>query len=471
MATEIPTEVLELLFQQLVHDDAIRHGTNMTTVLVICRRWYDVFLQLLWKDLAFCNLDQLIRFSSAPASIGFSLIRSLTISLEPLLPQTVPGAKRTSGGGYLMSDMLEDFDHIVAHGNKATNCLWVALKQLPTLTSQMSNLHTFSFSVKWEKYVVPPTGFWLEHRAIYDIVHSLPTSLKNLELDTKAQENTTGTDGEWIICNAIGSRLDHLEHVRLRLKRYCSKLFGPSTTLKTLSVSMIESLGRSAGNLRCDDGAKYRTWRHKQEGRQQGRKTRNELIESAQRPLEPLPSLQKLVLTEMKVSEEDSMALILVRDIKNSKTIAMPVHHVPEKHIVQLRHFSDDSAFKDAAGSIMNLTEAAEGNLWVTTEAGSRFPAAYRDSVEGRGHKWSARNSYETKEQFLARNNGEKVGLWKDEDEVGEPLVGPRQFDGLGEVEPIFKGKAKHEREFGEDRDSDFEIDFDEDGNQVDPTV
>ena len=406
--------------------------------------------------------------------MGLALVRSLTISFEPVLPQITPGAKPTSRGGYLPEDMLEDVQHILAHGNEATNCLWVALKKLPTLTSQMSNLHTFSFSVKWEKYVVPPIGFWLEHRAIYDIVHSLPASLQNLELDTKAQENTTGADRGWNICTTIGSRLDHLSHVRLRLKRYCGKLFRPSTTLKTFSVSMIEPLGRSPDNLRCDDDAQYRTWRHGRGGRQQGRKTRNELIEAAQDllVLEQLPSLQKLVLTEMKDhEEEDSMGLMLVRDIKNSKTIAMPIQNVPETHVLQLRLLSDDSTTEDAAGSITNLTEAAEGDLWVTTEAGSRFPAAYRDSVEGQGHKWSARNSYETKEQFLARNNGEKVGWWKEEDEVGERLLEARQVDGLGEVEPIFKGKTKHQREFGEDRDSDFELDFDEDGNQIIPTV
>ena len=86
-----------------------------------------------------------------------------------------------------MSDMLEDFYHIKDHGNKATKDLWAGLKRLPTLVPQMSNLHTFSLSVKWKKYIVPPPGFWLEHRAIYDIVHSLPISLKILELDTKAQ--------------------------------------------------------------------------------------------------------------------------------------------------------------------------------------------------------------------------------------------------------------------------------------------
>ena len=57
-----------------------------------------------------------------------------------------------------------------------------------------------------------------------------------------------------------------------------------------------------------------------------------------------------------------------------------------------MRYLARDGTFKDAvSGSIMNLAEAAEGDLWVTTENGSRFPAAYRDSAEGRGHKWSAR--------------------------------------------------------------------------------
>ena len=95
-------------------------------------------------------------------------------------------------------------------------------------------------------------------------------------------------------------------------------------TLQSLSISLVEPLGWSVDNLRCDDDLEWFSGRQQQEAQRLGRRTRDELIDSASGALEKLPSLQKLVITEVEDPRDGSERLLLARDIKAGKTAAMP---------------------------------------------------------------------------------------------------------------------------------------------------
>ena len=108
---------------------------------------------------------------------------------------------------------------------------------------------------------------------------------------------------------------------------------------------------------------------------------------------------------------------------------------------------------KDAIDHIISLGDAVEGEIWVTTDEGSRFPAAYRDFAEGRSHRWTSKRRFETKDDFIANHNGDMIELWKDEDEVGHPLLATKEMDGLGEVEAIFLENTPLQREADEEEE------------------
>ena len=116
------------------------------------------------------------------------------------------------------------------YGNKDMKDLWRALDQVPASMSYITRLKAFSLSLHWSSGIVAPKAFWIPHSTIHNIVKQLPLSLRCLEIDLESQERTASSDVEMDICEAVATTLPHLEHVRLRLARYCAKLFVPSET-------------------------------------------------------------------------------------------------------------------------------------------------------------------------------------------------------------------------------------------------
>ena len=114
MSSSLPIEVLEILVNTLLDTQDGGADGQITTILTVCKRWYDVFLPILWKDLVIRGPSELQRFVSAPKSRGFSLVRSFTVSFEPQGPKKFPSS------GDIAARLLENGDFIMDHGNEST---------------------------------------------------------------------------------------------------------------------------------------------------------------------------------------------------------------------------------------------------------------------------------------------------------------------------------------------------------------
>ena len=287
----------------------------------------------------------------------------------------------------------------------------------------------------------------------------------------KGQERTTSTDNHTDICEAVAARLPHLQHVRLRLVRCCEKLFVPPDTLRTMVFSTISPFGcsdvRQCGNRSHDitAGNRYNS--------EVCDATRNVLVESALRVLDKLPRLEKLKIIDQQAGEDGSLTLMNVREIKAARTLSLPLlflHRWVESHSqVNLRLPTPDDAARDVVGLITGVEQAAEGHIWATTSTGSRFPIAYRGAPQGRAHQWVKLHAYETKEEYISNRDGQMIGLWQDEEDMGRPLMAARETEGLGKANPIFKEKTPRELQWEQEEQERVELEESDDDMRIDP--
>lgn len=176
------------------------------------------------------------------------------------------------------------------NGNHDTNTLWLALRQLCTVLPHLRCLETFSFTVRSDRPIASTFGFWLRHGDMYSLLTSLPLSLRSLELDTAGYEDSTATDSSRDLCAVIATRFPKLEHLRLRLSRYCPRLLLGSDTLRTLVVNMCMPLIITTSQQCGDEDADVSDWI--EACRRNGQATRKMLVESGVRNLARFPNLE-----------------------------------------------------------------------------------------------------------------------------------------------------------------------------------
>ncbi len=189
--------------------------------------------------------------------------------------------------------------------------------------STLRNLTTFSFFVHGHSQCFAPIGFWLRHHEIYELVNHLPTSLTNLEIDTKGFEKTTFKDAGEDICTVISSRLKNLQHLRLRLSRYCNNFFAPSSTLQSMTITTI--LPKSHTESQQCGRTDYEQTDGPEKREPQGRETRQMLVERGMEMLPRLPSLRNFLIIDAEGErEKHTFLIIVVRDLISRRLSAYP---------------------------------------------------------------------------------------------------------------------------------------------------
>ena len=106
MSVDIPNGVLEAVFEKILR------GNEVTRILTVCRRWYDIGSRLLWQEIVLRNGDAMLRLSSIAESPCFLLIRPLTVTLPLFEPELVPHPTT-----YLLAEGME---YVEKYGNKDT---------------------------------------------------------------------------------------------------------------------------------------------------------------------------------------------------------------------------------------------------------------------------------------------------------------------------------------------------------------
>jgi hypothetical protein len=321
--------------------------------------------------------------------------------------------------------------------NDETQKLWTGMEQLSHLLPQFHQLTTFSLFVKTHDTPHGPLGFWLQDQQIFNIIDKLPSSLENLEIDTRGFEQTTTSDTPADICKVIAGHLSHLLHIRLRLSRYCGSLFVPSSTIRSMLINMILPWPITSSQ-QCGTPA-YKASEMLHVKRETGRATRQMLVEKSAQTLASWPSLKSMLIIDHQQRESGSFDMLNVRDILKEKTVSLPYYFVStigepgSKYC--LRYYEGDE-ISDVVGRTGDTEIIAEAYMWVTTKQGSRFPAAYKVSAEGRGLDWDTRKPWQTREQLKKRRN-DSPKLWTEEETEGRILLRPREVEGVGEVDNL----------------------------------
>jgi hypothetical protein len=237
MATWMPPEVLEIVFQSLLVRRTTDTSVSPTVVLRVCRQWNEIGARILWRDISLRNVDVLSRFSTTAPSPNLLLVKTITIASSP---------QKTRRFGrpdsiLLLPKINEDESVTREHGNIASRSFNQHLDSLSTLLPRMKHLTSFSLQIGPPRYARRERDFIVRRTVLRNLVSSLPSSLRYLELDTRCHERLTHKDRQPHVCHAIAERLTHLHSLRLRLRRVCSDLFCPSESIKSLVINMIEN--------------------------------------------------------------------------------------------------------------------------------------------------------------------------------------------------------------------------------------
>ena len=276
-------------------------------------------------------------------------------------------------------------------------------------------------------------------------MQKLPPSLTFLELDTKCWENTKSADQNHNICELISLRQPRVEHLRLRLNRLCTDLIVGSPVLKSAVINMLSSdYTTETGQCGEEDFIQSDRWGLREEA---GHRTLRGIIEHTTSQLPELPNLEKMLVVESQMYKDGFYDIIKVRDIKAKKTTVSRTTYaqinMESCPILHLRYRDRDGTIKDVVGHYANIEELLEGPAWCSTTSGSRFPATFKDSPEGRGYRWAQYDRYRTKDQILDEGKEWHVPFFGDERDVECFLVEPFEVDGLGDVEAPVKEKCQ----------------------------
>ena len=115
-------------------------------------------------------------------------------------------------------------------------------------------------------------------------------------------------------------------------------------------------------------------------------------------------------------------------------------------------------------GHTWHLDHPVEGQTWVQTSEGSRFPAQYAHSPAGRQHDYIEDETLSQEHMLDMLSNAEDApDLWKREAASGRQLLQARITNGLGDVPPLAREVWKFE---GEDDEEERFDDEDEDGGE-----
>ena len=204
---------MEILSQILLHVKIVSSTSSLAQCLLCCKIWLDATLPLLYSDLVLTN-SNLEAFNQSFNVTHASLVRSLTMTVDPVQPAKKPG----SPYGYAF---LEDPDRMMQVGSQQSKELWFLLHVSVDKIATMVEMMTFSFNVSTLPKAV---GFWIPRPLITEFIKILPKTCVNVEIDSRG--NDYSEPGDAHLCDALREILPRLRHLRLRLSTLCPAILG-----------------------------------------------------------------------------------------------------------------------------------------------------------------------------------------------------------------------------------------------------
>ncbi|KAK2799265.1 hypothetical protein FQN50_008541 [Emmonsiellopsis sp. PD_5] len=184
----LPAEILVEIFN---------YGSagTLKNCVSVNRRWHSLALPGLYANIVLRN-SNIYSFLKLFNAVHIPLVHSITVTLH----STICAAIRKQDENIDYTDPIAELSS--------------------TLLPQLTKLSTFSLFCRCNDCEV-----FIKPRELAGLINALPTTCVNLEMDLKQIENLT--TGEQHVCEDIRRILPRMEHVRIRLPRVCSELFGP----------------------------------------------------------------------------------------------------------------------------------------------------------------------------------------------------------------------------------------------------
>jgi hypothetical protein len=436
-----PDEILEQILGKALQNNIEPDDGDpppVTSVLRVCRRWLTVGLPLVWTDVVLTS-GALVKFVEGPGSNHENLrkIRSLTLittKSEAMLP-------------------LHNDTHSHAHSRelflpKGSDLYGQSLNELRMLLPFFTNLVCFSL------YMNLPGAMELELKPsdFSGLIEDLPATVRSFELDTGKRGFMQDHTRQHHFCESIGRRLHSLEHVRLAVTGLCDAILPAEcpqqSRLRELVINF--SKPRSSTLLcQCESiifvgGMRYMKPRPID-------KLLSSLVE-----LSKQGSLSQLLVLEMFNRDRrwNNDYVILKYDVLTNTTTTCPLLFLDDHPNASDRPLAFELRMPGTIGvddegvpqgspaqtytderhfwkSDQYIGEVVEGETWIQTQGGPRFPkdcqlATDRGSVDPFAtQKWTLQRLHE------AGVTEEIVTIWKEESRAGRFLHRSEVRNGL----------------------------------------
>ena len=201
----LPTEILVKILRKVKRVEHLWNTNDFTSVLTVSRKWSSCAMSAIWKDVVLTSAISIDRFSGALSSSVAGRVQCLVITITA--EATHPVDERAA--------LLErEYCH-VAWASEATKALSAALARLADSLPQLSNLRSFSLSIRVHQDEARPWEFFLDRNDLSDLLRQLPISLEDLELNTAGTERVASDADACHLCADIQQLFPRLRHIRL----------------------------------------------------------------------------------------------------------------------------------------------------------------------------------------------------------------------------------------------------------------
>ncbi|KAJ3541461.1 hypothetical protein NM208_g4602 [Fusarium decemcellulare] len=393
MATTIKTISPELLSQILkfVYQSQDGRPSSLLGCLLVCRRWRDHALPILYRHLVL-RTNHLSRFLNSFNHQNFSS-STQSISLHLFQPRVTRGRHASAGANQTLDSFLRRL---------AKDVLPLALR-----------LVNFSFTAKRDN----PHGLYFYRETISVILSALPVGCVNVEIDTGNRDWNHDDASQVHLCHDIRALLPRLRNCRIKLRTMCSAMVGSheeqgfcavhlSPSMQSFVVNCISNQWEV--NSRCTGHDESTAW--------------HSVIKGLRRMVRQHETKAELVVIGATDDSDRLSCKTLLRCHIGSDitTWAMPIVNLPRTwdHKSNLYIRTEKAGFV-GDGSVV-IEEFAEGFRWKTMRSGARLPASVADTClvpEKRIEVWT-----ETEWRHRYQWNS-SCSLWRNEEKAGMRLL------------------------------------------------
>ncbi|KAI9789896.1 MAG: hypothetical protein M1816_005665 [Peltula sp. TS41687] len=444
---KLPDELLSMVLKQVRYNSS---PSSFVACLLCCKRWQDISLHLLYRDIVLTNPKLEAFVTGFPRTYGH-FVRSLTITLDPeTANEDLPGPELDSDAD------CEAQLHMMEHGNSKANLLWRWLREVPAIIGSMTKMTSFSLTVSnWNPPLdawAPVIGFWIPRPILFSIVERLPETCVSLEIDFKGYDSFEPRSVH--PCDALRAIIPRLRHLRLRLNSLCPAIFGTGFTVgcpirdgpgfKPIAAPLLKTL--VLNYVMCHSGPTHLCGTLEDRPydlRPDTDEARNVLVDSLRSLFTSsgCPAIERLWMLDVQRhvnTDEGAYATYGRRDMVRNKTWAIPCRSIRgvERDSV-LTRTPKGQEFLSYQWAVEAL---AEGEAWKETLGGARFPAEVLRAMEHSqmtGQYSEKKLPISSKQAYLSRFPKRTCALWYNEKLTGMRLLDAVERDGLADRLPV----------------------------------